>query len=71
VIINNVEVETLAIIWLGLNVGQRLRESFAQSPLPDEESHRNSSSAGTHTDGEIAVRKANPISSEATGKERR
>jgi hypothetical protein len=70
VIINNVEVETLAIIWLGLNVGQRLRESFAQSPL-DEESHRNSSSAGTHTDGEIAGRKANPISSEATGKERR
>ena len=52
-ITTNVERETFAIIWLGLDAAQRLRESFAQSTLPDEESHPNSSSAGVHADGEI------------------
>jgi hypothetical protein len=63
--------ETFAIIWLGLNAAQRLREVFAESPLPDEELHLNSSSAVAHTDGEIMSTKVDPISSEATGKEPR
>ena len=60
--------ETYAIIWLGFKAARRLRESFAQSPLSDEESHANSSSAVAQADGETAGRKVDTISSGATGK---
>jgi hypothetical protein len=70
-ILNHVEGETFAIIWLGFNAAQRLRESFVQSPLPDQESHLNLSPADGQPEGEIGGREVDPISPEATGKERR
>ena len=48
--------QPFALIWLEFHAAQqRVRETFAQSPLPNEGSHLNSSSAVAQPDGE-AVR---------------
>jgi hypothetical protein len=61
--------QTFAFVWLEYHAAQqRLRETFAQSPLPDEESHLNSSPTVAQTDGETAGREVDPISPEATAR---
>lgn len=48
--------QPFALIWFEFHAAQRrFRETFAQSSLPDEESHLNSSLAVAQPDGE-AVR---------------
>ena len=64
--------QPFALIWLEFHAAQqRVRETFAQSPLPDGESHLNSSLAVAQPDAEIAGKDVDPISPEATGQERR
>ena len=49
-------------MWLQFHAAQGcLRENVLQPPLPDEESHLNSSPTVAQTDGEIAGREVDPI----------
>jgi hypothetical protein len=46
--------QPFALIWLEFHAAQqRVRETFAQSPRPNEESHLNSSPAVAQPGGEI------------------
>ena len=61
--------QTFAYLWFEYrSAQQRVRETFAQSPLPDEQSCLNSS-AVAQADGQNADREVDPISREATGQE--
>ena len=49
--------QPFALIWLEFHAAQQsVREIFEPSPLPDQESHLNSSPAVAQPDGEIAGR---------------
>jgi len=62
--------QTFAYIWFEYRAAQqRVRETFAQSPLPDEQPRLNSS-AIAQPGGEIAGREVERISPEATDKDR-
>ena len=54
--------QTYGYIWFEYHAAQqRVRETFAQSPIPDEQSHLNSS-AVAQPDGPDRRREGDPIS---------
>jgi hypothetical protein len=58
------------LIWLQCRAAQeRLRETFAESSLPSEESHLKSSPPVAQADGETASTEVDPIAPELSGKD--
>jgi hypothetical protein len=54
--------QMLVLGWLQFHAApQCLRKNGPQSPLPDEESHLNSSPTIAQPDGEVAGREVDPI----------
>jgi hypothetical protein len=61
--------QTLAYLWFDYRLAQqRVRDAFAQAPLPDEQSCLNSS-AVAQADREFGGREVDPISRAATSQE--